>query len=571
MSDPAFVAAAPVLARRPRTLCNARRPRMAASAAQRPAAEALPTDTDVIVIGSGMGGLTTAAQLAASGARVGVLESYAVPGGSSANFTRGEYRFDVGASMIFGLGDNGSTNLLTRALDLVGARVDSLPDPVQVHYHLPDALSLRVHRDYETWMNELATRFPDDARAARAFYDECWSVFHSLNAMPLLSLEEPAYLLRVARSHPAACFNLTRYLAANAGDIATRVGIRDPVLRRFIDMECYSWSVAPAERTPMINAGMVFADRHYGGVRYPVGGVGTLARALAEGIEQRPGCWVRCRTRVTRVLFDGDGRAVGVRLASGETVRARAVVSNATRWDTFSGDKALVPAEHVPEAEARFQQLYEKSPSFVSVHLGVRADVMPSDIDCHHILLDDWDELETARGAKGTLFVSLPSTLDKTVAPEGRHIVHAFVPSWMDEWDGLSVTEYAAQKKDFLERIVTRLEKTLIPGLGDAIELAEIGTPRTHRRFLRRRDGSYGPVPSGRPKGLLGMPFNRTSVEGLYCVGDSTFPGQGLNATAFSGFSCGHRIAADLGLVDTLPKAVDKFLTKLLSETRLYL
>jgi prolycopene isomerase len=48
--------------------------------------------------------------------------------------------------------------------------------------------------------------------------------------------------------------------------------------------------------------------------------------------------------------------------------------------------------------------------------------------------------------------------------------------------------------------------------------------------------------------GLLPMPFNRTGISGLYCVGDSCFPGQGLNAVAFSGFACAHRIGADLGL-----------------------
>eukprot|EP00171_Calliarthron_tuberculosum_P011710 IDg11710t1 len=137
-----------------------------------------------------------------------------------------------------------------------------------------------------------------------------------------------------------------------------------PLLKKVIDMECYSWSVAPASRTPMINAGMVFADRHYGGVRYPVGGVGALARALADGIAGKDGCWVRCGTRVSRILFDKDGAACGVRLASGATIRARAVVSNATRWDTFTGgDRALVPPEHVPATEARFRSRYEKSAS----------------------------------------------------------------------------------------------------------------------------------------------------------------------------------------------------------------
>ena len=73
-----------------------------------------------------------------------------------------------------------------------------------------------------------------------------------------------------------------------------------------------------------------------------------------------------------------------------------------------------------------------------------------------------------------------------------------------------------------------------------------MGTPRTHMKFLNRSDGTYGPIPSKRPIGLLGMPFNRTDVDSLYCVGDSTFPGQGVNAVAFSGFACAHRVLADL-------------------------
>ena len=75
-----------------------------------------------------------------------------------------------------------------------------------------------------------------------------------------------------------------------------------------------------------------------------------------------------------------------------------------------------------------------------------------------------------------------------------------------------------------------------------------MGTPRSHRRFLGRFQGSYGPIPSSRLPGLLTMPFNRTGLKGLYCVGDSCFPGQGLNAVAFSGFACSHLIGADLGI-----------------------
>ena len=82
---------------------------------------------DVIVIGSGIGGLVTASQLAAKGVQVLVLEKYIIPGGSGGSFKRKGYTFDVGASMIFGFGERGHTNLLTRALRAVSYTHLTLP------------------------------------------------------------------------------------------------------------------------------------------------------------------------------------------------------------------------------------------------------------------------------------------------------------------------------------------------------------------------------------------------------------------------------------------------------------
>jgi prolycopene isomerase len=526
---------------------------------------------DAVVIGSGIGALTTAADLASKGASVVVLERYLIPGGSSGVYKRDGYTFDVGASMIFGFGEEGTTNLLTRALALVGKKLETTPDPVQVRYHLPNGLDIRVHREYEDFIAELSARFPHEALGIRKFYDACWSVFNSLNAMPLKSLEEPAYLLQVFAAHPGACLNLVRFLARNAGDVA-REYISDAELLKFIDMECYSWSVVPADLTPMINAGMVFSDRHFGGINYPVGGVGRISEELVIGIDECDGCEVRYRARVTDILFGIGGEATGVKLADGSIIHAKAVISNSTRWDTFG---KLVPEDQVPDDELLFRERYVKSPSFCSMHIAVRdADLRvdmseEAGMDCHHIMLDDWNNMETAREAHGTLFVSIPTVLDKSLAPSGRHIFHVFTPSWMDEWEDLSSAEYEAKKKVMSDYVIARLEKKTFPGLSDAIEFIDVGTARTHRRFLGRVDGSYGPVAGKKLPGLLSMPFNRTAIDGLYCVGDSTFPGQGLNAVAFSGFACGHRVAADLGITSKLPGPIDHAITNLLSRLRL--
>jgi prolycopene isomerase len=493
---------------------------------------------DVIVIGSGIGGLVTATQLAAKGAKVLVLERYLIPGGSAGYFEREGYRFDVGASMIFGFGDRGTTNLLTRALATVGMDLETIPDSVQIHYHLPEQLEIKVHRDYKKFLQELIAYFPHEEKGIRRFYDECWKVFNCLNAMELLSLEEPRYLMRVFLQHPLACLGLVKYLPQNAGDIARR-HISDPNLLKFIDMECYCWSVVPASQTPAINAGMVFSDRHYGGINYPKGGVGQIAQKLVEGLEKAGG-EIKYKARVMQILLE-KGKAVGVKLANGKEYRAKRIVSNATRWDTF--EKLLSPTQ-MPIAEKKWQQRYKKSPSFLSLHLGVKAEILPPGTECHHIFLENWEDMEKP---EGTIFVSIPTLLDPQLAPEGYHILHTFTPSWIEDWQGLSTQEYREKKEAAAARLISRLE-TIFPGLEAGLDYQEVGTPRTHRRFLGRDDGTYGPIPRRKLAGLLGMPFNRTAIPGLYCVGDSTFPGQGLNAVAFSGFACGHRVAVDLGL-----------------------
>jgi prolycopene isomerase len=496
-------------------------------------------DADVIVIGSGIGGLVTATQLAAKGVKVLVLEKYLIPGGSAGYFEREGYRFDVGASMIFGFGEQGTTNLLTRALAAVKVKIETIPDDTQIHYHLPNNLDIKVDRSYEKFIQVLGDRFPHERQGIRQFYDECWKVFNCLNAIELLSLEEFRYLMRVFFQNPMACLGLVKYLPQNVGDVAKRY-IRDPELLKFIDMECYCWSVVPADKTPMINAGMVFSDRHYGGINYPKGGVGKIAEMLVEGLE-KAGSAIRYGVRVTQVIPKSKMKegAIAVKLSNGEILTARRVVSNATRWDTF---EHLLKDEVMPSSEQRWRQRYQKSPSFMSLHLGVKMEAIPADSACHHILLEDWATMEKS---EGTIFVSIPTLLDPSLAPAGHHIVHTFTPSWISDWEGLSASEYEHRKEEAANKLITRLEQ-VFPTLSQNLDYQEVGTPRTHRRFLGRMDGTYGPIPQRKLLGLLGMPFNRTSIPDLYCVGDSTFPGQGLNAVAFSGFACAHLIASTL-------------------------
>ncbi|GIL48169.1 hypothetical protein Vafri_4859 [Volvox africanus] len=529
-----------------------------------------PTDVeyDAVVVGGGMGGLATAARLVAKGAKVVVLEKYLLPGGSAAHFKREGFTFDVGSSMMFGMGHKGTTNLITKCLETVGRKMTSVPDPTQVVYHLPKSdrfpkgLNVAVWRKYEEFLEELSQRFPAEREGIKGFYDECWKIFNSLNVLDLKSLEEPRYLLGEFAKQPVACLTLASFLATNSGDVARKY-IKDPELLRFIDIECFIWSTVPADLTPMINAGMVFCDRHFGGINYPVGGVGRIGEELAEGIVEYGG-HVVYKANVKEILVEGsaegDRRAVGVRLADGRVFRGKTVISNATRWDTFEN---MIGADKLPESEKLFRKRFKKSPSFFSLHMGVKAEVLQGEADCHHILLEDWAKMESARGV---IFVSIPTVLDPSLAPPGYHIVHAFTPDWIDNWKDLSPTEYEAAKEQLADQICERLE-AIIPGLRAATTFREVGTPRTHRRYLNREDGTYGPIPSRRPLGMLSMPFNTTDIKGLYCVGDSSFPGQGVNAVVFSGFGCAHRVLTDLGLEPSWP-VLDSAFGKLLSTVR---
>ena len=499
---------------------------------------------DAIVIGSGIGGLVTATQLASKGAKVLVLESYTIPGGSSGCFKRKGYKFDVGASMIFGFGKKGHTNLLTRALADVEETCETIPDPVQLEYHLPQSLNISVDRDYKKFIYDLTSLFPHEAEGIKKFYDTCWEVFKCLDSMPLLSIEDPTYLTKVFFRSPLSCLGLARWLPTNVGDIA-RKHIKDSQLLKFIDMECFCWSVMPADQTPMINAGMVFSDRHAGGINYPKGGVGVIAEKLVSGLEKFGG-EIRYKSHVKTILLDNH-KAIGVELMNGNKIYAKKIVSNATRWDTFGGENVkepLIKTNKKQKNEIPWNKRYEPSPSFLSIHLGIDSSIVPKDFNCHHLILEEWKDMEKEQGV---IFLSIPTLLDASLAPEGNHIVHAFTPSSISNWNGLSPTDYREKKEKDFKQIIKKLE-SIIPGIADAICYKEIGSPRSHKRFLRRHLGSYGPIPRKRLPGLLRMPLNKTYIENLFCVGDSCFPGQGLNAVAFSGFACAHKIGSSLNI-----------------------
>ncbi len=493
--------------------------------------------TDIVIIGSGIGGLTAAAMLQERGFSTVTLEKNATPGGSCSSFRRAGYTFDAGASVFYGFSDNdryGTLNLHDRIFRKLGIEVPVIPDPVQIHYHLPDDIDIPVYYHKEQFLSRLIERFPSEERGIRAFYRELESVHDILSALPAGSLEDPAHILSVAGNHPAKVFALALKTFQSMGGTARRY-VSDKKLLRFFDMEAYAWAVQDALATPLVNAGICLADRHLGGIHYPVGGSGAIPEALCSGIRKFGGK-ILFNTEVSEILVS-SGKAEGVRLADGEVITAKAVISNATVWDTCN--RLLKDIRYRIEDDD-----YHLAPSWFQMFLGIDASVIPKDFNVHHIFVDSWMEYSMPGG---TIYLSLPSLLDPTVAPPGKHVLHAFVTDEMGRWKNFRIRKstYTKEKKQYARALLKRIEK-LLPGIRDAVELEIFATPFTHERYLNRYKGTYG-AQLFAGQNVLQKPQNRTAVRNLFAAGDSTFPGQGVIAVTYSGVSCASYIARKLG------------------------
>ncbi|MCW8795504.1 MAG: NAD(P)/FAD-dependent oxidoreductase [Chlorobium sp.] len=492
---------------------------------------------DVLIVGAGIGGLTAAALLQERGFSTLTLEKNSYPGGSCASFSHQGYTFDAGASVFYGFaGDekSGTLNLHTRIFNRLGITLPTIADPVQIHYHLPDGLEVPVYYEKERFLATLIDRFPSEEVGIRAFYQELEAVYEILSALPAGSLEDVTHILQVGMKHPGKVMALAVKTFKSMGKTARKY-ISDDELLRFIDMESYSWAVQDAVSTPLVNAGICLADRHHGGINYPAGGSGAIPAALCEGIRKFGG-EVAFGCDAEEILLQ-NGRAAGVRLRNGEVFTAKAVISNATVWDTFN---RLLKDPRYDISEERFL----RAPSWFQLYLGVDAGVIPDGFHVHHILVDEWDKYNEIGG---TIYFSAPSMLDPSLAPEGKHVIHAFVTDEMDRWNGYARGEsaYSRAKEGFGNSVIIRTEK-ILPGLSDALDVRLFATPLTNQRYLNRYKGSYGPLlyPG---QNVLQKPQNCTVVKDLYAVGDSTFPGQGVIAVTYSGVSCASYVARVLG------------------------
>lgn len=485
---------------------------------------------EVVIIGSGIGGLVAGALLARYGKRVTICESHTIAGGAAHSFERNGFHFDSGPSFYCGLADHHSINPLRQVLEVLGEAVPAVAYDPFGHYHFPDR-TFPVYGNSERYRATIAEITPQGAAELGQLEQRFLDLYEGLRGIPTLALRADFKLIPVLLSrYLPSLLKLLPQLNVIQGSVGALMDqtIRDPWVRRLIDLECFLLSGLKAHGTIAPEVAFMFGERTRSVIDYPIGGSGAIVQALVRGLKKWGGS-LRLGAHVEKILVN-SGKVQGVRLRSGEVLNAAIVISNATLWDTYT---TLLDPTDLPAA---YRQQALNTPlvdSFMHLHLGIRAAGLET-LTGHHVVVHEADLDITTPG--NTCMISIPSVWDANLAPAGHHVVHAYTLEPSAGWER---NEFYAEKKRQRSQTLFRALEKVIPDLQQHIVLELIGTPLTHARYLRRHQGTYGPaIAVG--QGLF--PSCHTPIAGLYRVGDSTLPGIGVPAVAASGILCANTL-----------------------------
>ncbi len=493
---------------------------------------------DVVIIGSGIGGLTSAALLSKEGFRVMVFEGNKRIGGCCSAYEKNGYSFDVGAVFVLYI------EIYERLFELLGKSMDSyldmrLIDPVYDIYfdHGENAM---IHYDVEKTVEGLMCLNHVEAENYRSFcrdMSKIWSGTKVAGETPFPSLEEATSLHHQFRRllNPALLRNLPLTLRVARGSQQKTINryFGDRRFKAIVGFENL-YAGLPAHRINGLFTLLSYVCHE--GYYYPRGGMVAIPRALAD-IARANGSEIVTHSPVRSIIVK-NGRALGVALQDGEEVPARMVISNASCIPTYL---QLVGAEKLPGPLVKAIMGYRPSIPCPIVYFGLKEK---PPFRCHSaVLIGDldkvnayWDEFYAkglmARVDDIPVGLACPSLYDDTLAPKGKYAVSAILPSpyrlKYHSWDEV--------KPYFIEEVIRSVERRAFPNFGSMIEFADMTTPLDFERELNLPEGAiYGLEMSLTQLGPFRASWKSPVIENLYLTGASTNPGGGVPLVMTSG------------------------------------
>jgi all-trans-retinol 13,14-reductase len=485
-------------------------------------------DFDVIVIGSGMGGMTTATALSRMGHKVLLLEQAQAIGGLTHAFTRDGFTWDVGLHYC---GTFGHDQIAGRILDWLSGGTIEFRSVGTVYdtLHFPDDFDISVGRPAEAYKMELKDHFPDNVAEIDAYFEA------------LLSAEEAAHMVGAERAIPEPFRSahqwwnkkkIQRWCGRTTGEVIAEL-ISNPKLAAVLSAQWGTYGGKPKEASFAFH-GMVMG--HYlEGAAYPVGGAAAIARGLVPVIEAAGGS-ARAETPVSEILLE-NGKAVGVRTKSGEAFNAPIIVSAIGAGETV---KHLLPEDIQKGDWAREIATFKPSICHFDLFLGFEGDIAKHGATrSNHWFYDSWNTNDAIWAAGGNepfpmAFVSFSSLKNPIHDPGPTNKHTGDMMLWAD-WSSVAefanggadkrVDEWASFKQSIESRMVDFF-KEKFPDLAPLIVYHELGTPLATASFTGHEKGGFYGVETTPRRMLSDALKARTPIPGLFLAGqDVMSPG----------------------------------------------